>query len=277
MWSDYLRKKKVIISSIIMQGRNQKSNWLQSMCGIFLHAIHAPQKLVDSLAHMGVSIAQSTKYRSLDSLGNHILANTQKLAATLVAAYAYDNLDIEFKPSVPTIERTGDTLKHFTVSMVFPLLHGVAAEDLRCSWYLWERSRLNIHAPRHLIPPKPTWIDLMRIHPNTLLVDENMMTVRDQFNAWKLLHNLCHYGPEDFRQYTTEIGEPEPIEKIPLVKTPILPLQATMDNNSQVAGNISALTHILSQVGVGDPRVAHIDISKHVVLFYGDLGTGEKI
>ncbi|KAI0684930.1 hypothetical protein BC835DRAFT_1421798 [Cytidiella melzeri] len=278
--------KKVIVSSIIMQGRNQKSNWLQSMCGIFLHAIHTPQKLVDSLAHMGISIAQPTIYRSLDSLGKHILVDARRLAATLVAAYAYDNLDIEFKPSVPTIERTGETLKHFTSSMVFPLLHGVVADDLRCSQYLWERSRLNNRAPRHLISPKPTWIDLMRIHPDTLLVDENMMTVRDRFNAWKFLYDLCHYGPEEFRQHITEIGEPEPIEKIPLAKTPILPLRATMDNNSQVAGNISALTHILSQVGVGDPRVAHedsggnkadIDVSEHVVLFYGDLGTGEKI
>ncbi|KAI0685844.1 hypothetical protein BC835DRAFT_1408708 [Cytidiella melzeri] len=225
----------VIVSSIIMQGRNQKSNWLQSMCGIFLHAMHAPQKLVDSLAHMGISIAQLTIYRSLDSLGKHILADAQKVAATLIVVYAHDNLDIEFKPSVPTIERAGETSKHFTTSMVFPLLHGTTADDLRCSQYLWERSQLNIHAPRYLIPPKPTWLDLMR--------------------------------------------EPESVEKIPLAKTPILPLRATMDNNSQVAGNISALTHILSQVGVGDPRVVHadIDISEHVVLFYGDLGTGEKI
>ncbi|KAI0684536.1 hypothetical protein BC835DRAFT_1463823 [Cytidiella melzeri] len=269
-----------------MQGRNQKSNWLQSMCGIFLHAMHAPQKLVDLLAHMGISIAQPTIYRSLDSLGKHILADAQKVAATLIAAYTYDNLDIEFKPSVPTIERAGETLKHFTTSMVFPLLHGTTADDLCCSQYLWERSQLNIHAPRYLIPPKPTWLDLMRIHPNTLLVDENMMTVRDRFNAWKFLYNLCHYGPEEFRKHTSEIGKPESVEKIPLAKTPILPLRATMDNNSQVAGNISALTHILSQVGVGDPRVVHvdsggnqadIDISEHVVLFYGDLGTGKKI
>ncbi|KAI0686457.1 hypothetical protein BC835DRAFT_1408580 [Cytidiella melzeri] len=246
-----------------MHGRNQKANWLQSACGIFLHAMHAPQKLVDSLAHMGISIAQSTIHRLLDLLGIHILATAQQLARTLVAAYAYDNLDIEFKPSVPTVERTGDTLKHFTTSMIFPLQHGVTADNLCCSEYLWQRSRLNIHAPRSLIPPKPTWIDLVLVHP--LVVDEHGMTIHDRFNAW---------------------NEPESIERIPLTKTPITPLQATMDNNSQVAGNINAMIHILSQVGVGDPRVAHADsggnqaavnVSEHVVLFYGDLGTGEKI
>ncbi|KAI0701803.1 hypothetical protein BC835DRAFT_1411288 [Cytidiella melzeri] len=50
--------------------------------------------------------------------------------------------------------------------------------------------------------------------------------------------------------------------------------------------NIDALTHILSQVGVGDPQVACadsggnqavVDVSEHVVLFYGDLETEEKI
>ncbi|KAI0698468.1 hypothetical protein BC835DRAFT_1304794 [Cytidiella melzeri] len=278
--------KKVLLSSILMQGRNQKANWLQSMCGIFLHAMHAPQKLVDSLAHMGISISQSTIHNSLHSLGINIISDAKQVGQTLSAAYAYDNLDIEFKSSVPTVEKPGDMLKHFTTSMIFPLQHGITADDLRCSRYLWDRSRLNVHAFRDLLPPKPTSHDLMLIHPHTRELDENNMTVRDRFNAWKFLHDLCHHGPEEFRGFAASIGEPDPIEKIPLTKTPIIPLRTTSDNNSQVAGNISALTHILAQVGVGDPRVAHadsggsqavVDVSDHVVLFYGDLGTGEKI
>ncbi|KAI0695888.1 hypothetical protein BC835DRAFT_1414574 [Cytidiella melzeri] len=278
--------KKVLISSILMQGRSQKANWLQSMCGIFLHAIHAPQKLVDSLAHMGISISQTAIHRSLHSLGIHITSDAKEVGQTLSAAYAYDNLDIEFKSSVPTVEKPGETLKHFTTSMVFPLQHGITANDLRCSQYLWERSQLNARVLRDLLPPRRTSQDLMLIHPHTRELDENNMTARDRFNAWKFLHDLCHHGPEEFRCFAASIGEPEPIEKIPLTKTPIIPLRTTTDNISQVAGNISAMTHILAQVGVGDPRVAHadsggsqavVDVTNHVVLFYGDLGTGEKI
>ncbi|KAI0687860.1 hypothetical protein BC835DRAFT_1285935, partial [Cytidiella melzeri] len=140
--------KKVIVSSINMQGCNQNSAWLQSMCEIFLHAIPPPpKKLIDSLAHMGISILQPTMNQLLNSLGKHILADAQKLAATFIAAYAYNNLNIEFKPSVPAIKRAGEKLKHFTTSIIFPLLHGATADNLCCLQYLGEQSNMNIHTP----------------------------------------------------------------------------------------------------------------------------------
>ncbi|KIK83704.1 hypothetical protein PAXRUDRAFT_153072 [Paxillus rubicundulus Ve08.2h10] len=49
--------KKIVIFSILMQSMNQKSNALQSILGIFLWAAHAPQKVINSLAHMGISIS----------------------------------------------------------------------------------------------------------------------------------------------------------------------------------------------------------------------------
>lgn len=280
----------VLVCSILMQTKNQKANWLQSICGIFLHAIHAPQKLVDSLAHMGVSISESTILRSLHSLGVHILDDAKQLAQTLLAAYAYDNLDIDFKPSVPTIEKSAESsLKHFTTSMIFPLARHITLDKLRCSRYLWERSILNVNRPPELqaLLPKPTWRDLMKIHPQTYSVDENGMTLHDRFNAWKFLYDLCHHGPEQFHKFRGEIGLPEIVEQLPVVKTPTIPLRATMDQNSAVGGNIGAMTHILNQVGVGDPNAprsdsgggsrANVDLSEYVVLFYGDLGTGERI
>ncbi|KIJ10325.1 hypothetical protein PAXINDRAFT_29183, partial [Paxillus involutus ATCC 200175] len=49
--------KKAIISGILMQGINQKSNVLQSLLGFFLQSIHAPSKVIDTLAHLGISIS----------------------------------------------------------------------------------------------------------------------------------------------------------------------------------------------------------------------------
>ncbi|KIK72317.1 hypothetical protein PAXRUDRAFT_22127 [Paxillus rubicundulus Ve08.2h10] len=49
--------KKTCISSILMQGINQKSNAMQSILSFFLQSAHAPQKVIDTLAHLGVSIS----------------------------------------------------------------------------------------------------------------------------------------------------------------------------------------------------------------------------
>ncbi|KIK83656.1 hypothetical protein PAXRUDRAFT_153093, partial [Paxillus rubicundulus Ve08.2h10] len=45
------------IFSILMQIMNQKSNTLQSILRIFLQSAHAPQKVINSLTRMGISIS----------------------------------------------------------------------------------------------------------------------------------------------------------------------------------------------------------------------------
>ncbi|KAF8969024.1 hypothetical protein BDZ97DRAFT_1654271 [Flammula alnicola] len=55
-----LTVKRVVIISILMQGRNQKTNALESIIGIFLHSCRTPEKVIDLLAHMGISISVSS-------------------------------------------------------------------------------------------------------------------------------------------------------------------------------------------------------------------------
>jgi hypothetical protein len=99
---------------------------------------------------------------------------------------------------------------------------------------------------------------------------------------WKFLHDLCNYGLVYFWQFKSQISEPEPIEKIPVVKTPVTPARAMDVNNSTVAGNICAIIKLLEQGGFGDPSdpetqalIEHLH--QYVVLFHGDLETGERI
>ncbi|KAI0340733.1 hypothetical protein BDW22DRAFT_1446960 [Trametopsis cervina] len=157
---------KITISSILMQNRNQRCNWLQSLVGIFLHATNAPQKVVDTLHRMGLSVSVRTVHNSLRSLGQHALEEAGEVAHTLAAAYAYDNFDIDFKKSVPTVETAGVSLQHFTSSLIFPLLHSTA-DDLRCSDYLWKRSVLNSQALPDMLSPKVSWQQLAMIHADT--------------------------------------------------------------------------------------------------------------
>ena len=61
-------QKKVVMISILMQGTNQKCNALESVFGIFLHSCNMPQKVIDVLAHMGITILRPTVHDAIHSL-----------------------------------------------------------------------------------------------------------------------------------------------------------------------------------------------------------------
>ncbi|KAG1906365.1 uncharacterized protein F5891DRAFT_1125670 [Suillus fuscotomentosus] len=179
---------------ILMQGTNQKSNALQSILGIFLQSVHAPQKVIDTLSRIGISISCNTINAAIRSLSAESQNTLHALGQSMLACYAYDNFNVDLKSQVPLAEKSNDTLKHLTSSLLFPLQHGITLNDLKCSEALW----------RH-----------------------------------------------------------------------------AMDiNNSTVTGNIQAVVSLLAQGGVHDPADTNLnfpDISQHVVLFHGDLGTGERL
>ncbi|KAI6142402.1 hypothetical protein BKA82DRAFT_4331458 [Pisolithus tinctorius] len=108
--------KKTIVSSVLMHGTNQKSNTLQSLLGLFLQSAHTPYKVIDTLAHLGISESQNS---------------LQQLGRSLLASYAYDNFDIDLKHYIPTAETSSDSLKHLTSGLLFPLVHGVMLDDLK--------------------------------------------------------------------------------------------------------------------------------------------------
>ncbi|KAI6114456.1 hypothetical protein F5141DRAFT_1002000 [Pisolithus sp. B1] len=53
-------QKKMIVSSILMHGFNQKSNALQSILGLFLQSAHTLYKVIDTLAHLGILVSMDT-------------------------------------------------------------------------------------------------------------------------------------------------------------------------------------------------------------------------
>ncbi|KAJ6586639.1 hypothetical protein B0H10DRAFT_1832260, partial [Mycena sp. CBHHK59/15] len=85
--------------------------------------------------------------------------------------------------------------------------------------------------------------------------------------------------------FSNVLGKPEMIEQIPVVKMRFAPAQSLDIKQSTVAGNLKAIPEFLEQGGVGDPseRIEGIwernilSIIAYVVLFHGDLGTGERI
>ncbi|KAI6037302.1 hypothetical protein BKA83DRAFT_4042727, partial [Pisolithus microcarpus] len=66
------------------------------------------------------------------------------LGQSLLASYAYNNFDVDLKTLALTVEKSNDSLKHLTSGLLFPLVHGVTLNDLKCSEELWRKSALNL-------------------------------------------------------------------------------------------------------------------------------------
>ena len=193
-----------------------------------------------------------------------------------MASYAYDNLDIDLKHSVPTVEKPHDTLIHLTTGTMLPLYHGVSLQDLNCSDTLWKSSVNNPCARRQDLPFIETE-HLLALHPEA--PHPSNLLRRERFNAWKFLHDLVYFGPEYFHKYCRTLGDPEEIESIPIIKTAQVPSRSLDISPNAPAQNAEAIESLLRQAGVGDPsedpRVEAI--GNHAILISGDLLTGERI
>ena len=240
------------MTSIMMQGTNQKCNALESVFGIFLHSCNTPQKVIDALAHMGITISRHAVHDAIHSLSLKTYETLRNMGQTLLAAYAYDNFDIDFKTHVPTVEaKSHDNLTHLMSGTLIRLEHGVTAEDLKCSEMLWKKSRLNPDARPSDIPPPRSHEDLEGLHPEADHLSG--LTRCQRYISWKFRSDLYEYGPEFFRKFKRKLGKPEWVEKIPVVKMRHAPARAMDINQSKVSGNIRAIANLMDQGGVGDP------------------------
>ncbi|KIK34579.1 hypothetical protein CY34DRAFT_26822 [Suillus luteus UH-Slu-Lm8-n1] len=201
------------------------------------------------LARMGVSV-------SVDAI------NAAVLSLSAESHHAIHAL-------VHTVSELEDTLIHLTSGLLFPLQHGITHKNLQCLEILWEKSPLNLQ-----LNPST---NLLRLHPDSL--NAAGLSHRDCFNSWKMLGDLINYGPLYFHQFKDQLGELEIVESIPVVKTPILAACAMHLSNSTVSRNISSVVELLRQGGIDDPDKIDdpdmLDISEYILLFHGDLGSGE--
>jgi len=148
---------------------------LQSIIGVFLKSCNAPETVCEFLAQTGLSLSVSSINNAVTNLLREAGAEIRKLGKSFLTSYAYDNLNINLKHSVPTLENSQDTLIHLTTGTMLPL-HEVTLDDINCSDQLWAKCRLNPDIPRNAVQ-KVDIVDLMGIHteedhPSGLLRDE---------------------------------------------------------------------------------------------------------
>ena len=126
-----------------MHSTNCRCNALQSLVGIFLHSCEAPETVCKFLACIGLSISVLTINEAVNYLSQEAAVEIEKEGQTLLTLYAYDNLDINLKHTMPKIEQSGDTLVHLTTATMLPLRGGITTNDLNCAEEVWKHSSPN--------------------------------------------------------------------------------------------------------------------------------------
>ncbi|KAG1908784.1 uncharacterized protein F5891DRAFT_1124414 [Suillus fuscotomentosus] len=192
-----------------MQSLSQNSNMLQSIVGVFLQSMHTPQKVINTLSRMSVSV-------SVNTINTAVLSLSAEFHCAIHAL-------------VHTVSESEDMLVHLTSGLLFPLQHGVTCKDLWCSMTLWEKSPLNLELNLST--------DLLWLHLDSL--NAAGLSHGDCFNSSKMLSDLINHSPLYFHQFKDQLGYPERVDSIPVIKTPILTAHAMHLSNSTVSENIS--------------------------------------
>ena len=199
-----------------MQSTNCSCNTLQSALGIFLHSCGTPEAVRELLAHMGLSILTTSINKAISNLSKDAITETHKIGKSLLTTYAYDNLNIDLKHSTPPVKNSPETLIHITSGTLFPLNH-ITIKDLDCSEELWKISQFNTEAHLQDIP-KPTLDQIFEINPEPDEPHPSGLVCCECFNAWKFLSDLINHGPTYFHKFKKDLGDPEVVEAIPIVK-----------------------------------------------------------
>lgn len=260
-------------------------NALQSVVGIFLHATNTPDKVIKVFSRMGTSISVTSITRAIHSLSQKSYVEIEALGRTLLTSYAYDNFDQLLKTLIPTKDgRAERGLLHMTSGTLLRLEHGVTTDDLKCARLLWDRNEFNVRASD---PKQFDALDTLRylysLHPEPEYVDGELGR-HGRYRSWVFIQTLIKYGPAFFSRYASHLANPEEVESIPIVKLHQVPLRAMDINQSTTAGNIEAINHMFSQVGIGDKHMKSertgeplVDSADYVTLVHGDLGTYERV
>ena len=235
---------------------------------------------------MGVSVATTSINSAIKSLSKQADVAIRHLGQSLLVSYAYDNLDVDLKHSIPTAENPQDTLAHLSTMTMLPYHPSINLESLSYSQELWEKCRHNLNAQDI---PSVSFDQLYSIYPEE--PHPSGLTRRQRFGAWKYLADLIEFGPPYFRKYKSECSKsnPETILQIPVTKSSQTPLRANNISPSTVPNNAVVLEDMFRQAGIGDPTDRDDDddepasneqlreLGNSVIIVFGDLLTGQHV
>ncbi|KAG8764118.1 hypothetical protein FRC12_008256 [Ceratobasidium sp. 428] len=264
----------IAMFNICMNNSNMRCNALQALIGLFMHSSNVPEKVVELLAHMGLSVTPSSMNRMIEHMSKEAEKTLKKQLPTLLVGLGYDNLEIWFDTEQPTATNPGK-LVSLTTATCIPLRPGATKEHLRVSKELWARSRFNLD--RSKPPILPSHRKLMGLMAKSACPPDDPQSVESLF-AWHVRQMLLNDNVETIPSELKELfrreclGLPEFRKRITHAKTTQRPMRSMNISVSSTSGNAAAIENMLEQGGVKTE-----DLEEHAVLMHGDLGTGEKL
>ncbi|KAK7444323.1 hypothetical protein VKT23_015335 [Stygiomarasmius scandens] len=277
--------KAIVVISILTHSTNQRCNYLQAILGIFFHSCSVPEKVIETLSHAGVCIALTTIHHAITSLSAKCTENLKRTVRTLCTMFAYDNFDIKFKVHHPTLENPS-TFVSATSATAIPIygVTDVNKDVLKWSRAYWDQSPLNPSPNAHPVIFSKDQQVLLRelIGKDTAKLPGQLLTQQQCRWAWHVRRILV-MDCASFKNYQSDLGQPEIILEIPLHRTEQIPCRAMKYKESTNDGNIQVLDDLHRQGGIGEPGekgfVAgyDVDMSEWVILVHGDLLTKERI
>ncbi|KAF5342401.1 hypothetical protein D9611_001386 [Ephemerocybe angulata] len=282
--------KTVVCISIMLQSTSQKCNFLQSIIGIFCHSTAVPEKVIETLAHAGLSVSLSSIHRIVKSFSIKAVNRLKASVRTMKTSFAYDNFDINFKVAQPTVEHP-TLFVSATSATAIPLYDGgplnLNLEAMKASQEMWDRSKLNPNPPRPLNHSQDSLqrtLDDMLSDSDHFAPAEGGLSVFERRLAWHVRNILIEHCPHDyFTHLRTQNGQPMAVNPIPLHKTTQIPCRAMNIKESTPDGNIEVVNNLLRQGGLGTPsdrsfsQNQDADMTDYVYLFHGDLLTIERL
>ncbi|KAG2034845.1 hypothetical protein BDR03DRAFT_935057 [Suillus americanus] len=247
--------KAVVAISICLQSLNEKCNYLQGWMGFFMKSTCVPEKVVEVLAHAGLSISLSSIHNAVTSVSKEISSKIRSEVRALQAAFTYNNFNIAFKTSQPTLENQSSFVSA-TSATVVPLfgINESNAVALKCSAQLWASDHRN---------PLPSVTPLMN-EMRAMMDLHKKDTYSHQINPTKPTILINQH--QKFKHFLKDLGKPETIKRIPVHTTYQIPCQ-----------------DLFRQGGIGDKRDSSfnadhdVDMTKHIIIVHGDLLTKERL
>ena len=134
---------------------NRTCNLFATHFGLFLHASGVPQRVVNALSQIGLSISQKSIHRTINSLSVESSENIRKAAQSLQYMMVYDNLVLDYNSPVlnphPSHFQSTFAITWQPVAATIALLllgvchhHGATTLPLRTLGGLEELGRLSI-------------------------------------------------------------------------------------------------------------------------------------
>lgn len=272
----------MVCISIFLQSSNEWCNHLQGTLSFFFHSTSVPEKVIKTLAHAGLSISIKSIDNAVKSVSKEISNQIKKSAQTLCSSFAYDNFNMDVKMWQPTLEKQS-LFVSATSATIIPL-YGVHSTDvLRCSAELWAKDPCNPNPTSFpLISETKPMIMLHKLDTYSKQPHPNSLSLRQEVFVWHV-HNILVCHGQHFGHFLMELGEVNPVDKIPVHKTEQVPCQAMNIKQSTTDGNIVVMEDLLRQGGLGDMNDTafdasrEVDMSEYVILVHGDLLTKEHL